>query len=333
MVKILIVGAGFVGSTLSGWLVNKQYSVRVADRVRRPLDDRVEFVECDIRDYDSLRRATEGVDVLIHTAIIQIPQVNEEKRLGYEVNVKGTQNVCEAVRESKSVKGMILTGSWHTIGERNIRGIVDETFGFRPDMVEERARIYAISKIAQESIVRLFGEESSDKIYGVIRIGTTLGPNMPPKTAANIFIDQALNGQPLTPYDYSMHRPMLYAYVNDVCRAFESYSQKIINGTLKATDSSLAHVVNVYYPRPMTILDLAMTVKRSVTKVSKGKIRPEVKIVKTKQKSAFSSRDKQLIRVNVSKVREFLGLKKLTSPSEAIEEIVKLRLAQPLPQR
>jgi hypothetical protein len=30
----------------------------------------------------------------------------------------------------------------------------------------------------------------------------------------------------------------------------------------------------------------------------------------------------------VSKVREFLGLQKLTSPSEAIEEIVKLRLSQ-----
>jgi len=280
--KIVVVGGGFVGSSLSKWL-SKRFSVTVVDRVKRGIDDSVEFVECDIRDYDSLRNAAEGAELLIHTAIVQIPQINEEKRLGYEVNVRGTQNICEVVRNSESMKGMILTGSWHTIGERKIRGTVDETFGFRPDMVEERARMYALSKIAQEAMVRLFGEESPDKIYGVIRIGTTLGQNMPPRTAANIFINQALKGEPLTPYDYSMHRPMLYAYVDDVCRGFDAYAQKIVDGSLKKSSNTLAEVVNVYYPRPMTILDLAMTVKRAVTKVSKGSIRPEVKVVKTKQ--------------------------------------------------
>jgi UDP-glucose 4-epimerase len=325
--KIVVVGGGFVGSSVSRWL-SSRFSAKVVDRVNRFPNESVEFVECDIRDYDSLQRATEGADLLVHTAIVQIPQINEEKRLGYEVNIKGTQNLCEIARNSPSIKGMILTGSWHTIGERKIRGIVDETFGFRPDMVEERARLYALSKIAQESIVRIFGEESPDKIYGVIRIGTTLGQGMPPRTAANIFIDQALKGEPLTPYDYSMYRPMLYAYIDDVCRGFEAYAQKIVDGTLKKTRKNPVEVVNIYYPRPMTILDLAMTVKRAVTKVSNGKIRPEVKIVRTKQKSVFSSRDKRLMRVNVSKVREFLGLQKLTSPSEAIEEIVKLRLSQ-----
>jgi len=241
--------------------------------------------------------------------------------------VKGTQNVCEVVRESSSIKGMILTGSWHTIGERNIRGVVDETFGFRPDMVEERARIYALSKIAQESVVRLFAEESPQKIYGVIRIGTTLGRKMPAKTAAYIFIDQALKGQPLTPYDHSMHRPMLYVYVNDVCRAFESYGQKIIDGTLKKTGNSLAEVVNVYYPRPMTILEMATTVKRLVTKLSNGKIRPDVKVIKSRQRSVFSANDKKLIRVNVSKARKFLGLTKLSSPQAALEAIIRTRLS------
>src|SRR5208282_2531122 len=134
------------------------------------------------------------------------------------------------------------------------------------DMVEERARVYALSKIAQESIVRLFAEESSDKVYGIIRVGTVLGRNMPAKTAANIFIDQALSGQPLTPYDNSMHRPMLYINVDDLCRAFESYSRRIIDGTFTKTGNSLAEVVNVYYPHPITILELAVIVKNEVTK-------------------------------------------------------------------
>lgn len=324
--KVLIIGSGFVGSSIAGSFA-KRFSVTVADWVERPVSDSIRYVKCDIRDFDALQRAAEGAELVIHTAIVQIPQINEERRLGYEVNVKGTQNVCEVVRESSSIKGMILTGSWHTIGERNIRGVVDETFGFRPDMVEDRARIYALSKIAQESVVRLFAEESPQKIYGVIRIGTTLGRKMPAKTAAYIFIDQALKGQPLTPYDHSMHRPMLYVYVNDVCRAFESYGQKIIDGTLKKTGNSLAEVVNVYYPRPMTILEMATTVKRLVTKLSNGKIRPDVKVIKSRQRSVFSANDKKLIRVNVSKARKFLGLTKLSSPQAALEAIIRTRLS------
>jgi UDP-glucose 4-epimerase len=327
---VLVVGSGFIGSSLAKWFSNR-YRVRVVDRVQRPVEGPVEFAECDIRDFEALKHAAEGAELLLHTAIVQIPQINNEKRLGYEVNVKGTQNVCEIVREMPSIKGMILTGSWHTIGERNIRGVVNERFGFRPDMVEQRARMYALSKIAQESIVRLFGAESSEKIYGVIRIGTTLGANMPSGTAANIFINQALKGEPLTPYDYSMHRPMLYVHVNDVCRAFESYAQKIFDGKFNKTDETMTEIVNVYYPQPVTILEMAKMVKDTVANVSKGRITPRLKIVRTKQPRVFTSSDKRLMRVDTSKAREFLEIKSFLSPHQAIQEIVKAKLRDATP--
>jgi len=59
-----------------------------------------------------------------------------------------THNICRAVAEEPNIKGMILAGSWHTIGERELSGIIDEEFGFRPDKVEDRTRLYALSKIA-----------------------------------------------------------------------------------------------------------------------------------------------------------------------------------------
>jgi len=71
--------------------------------------------------------------LVIHTAIEQIPSINENKFLGYEVNVIGTQNICRAVEENPNAKGMILTGSWHTVGERELKGIIDEEFGFGPE--------------------------------------------------------------------------------------------------------------------------------------------------------------------------------------------------------
>lgn len=71
--------------------------------------------------------------------------------------------------------------------------MIDEEFGFRPDQVETRARLYALSKMAQEAIVRLY-DEMSEKIYGVIGMATVLGERMPEKTAANIFISQGIKG-------------------------------------------------------------------------------------------------------------------------------------------
>lgn len=59
------------------------------------------------------------------------------------------------------------------------------------------------------ALVRLY-DEMSDKIFGVIRMGTVLGEGMPKKSAANIFIDRGLKGETITPYRHSMHRPMLY---------------------------------------------------------------------------------------------------------------------------
>jgi UDP-glucose 4-epimerase len=322
-------GSGFIGSTLAQRLSNS-FKVRNLDMRKPPSGEsaNIEFVECDVRSHDGVQKALDGVDLVIHTSIIQIPQVNDDKRMGYEVNVRGTENVCEAVRNSLSLKGMILTGSWHTIGEKEITGVVDERFGFRPDMVEDRARVYALSKIAQEVIVRLHDEESRDKIYGIIRSGTVLGERMPEKTAASIFIEQALKGQPMTPYEHSMHRSMLYVDVLDICRAFESYARRILAGTITKTGNSLGEIVNVYYPQPITILELAELVKKSVTKCSKGRINPEVKIIRTGERTSFTPQDKARMKVDVSRSKQLLGLERMANPADVIERIVDRRISR-----
>ncbi|MHA1705206.1 MAG: NAD-dependent epimerase/dehydratase family protein, partial [Promethearchaeota archaeon] len=163
-------GSGFVGGSITKYLV-RNFEIRILDIVPPcfQLEGNFSFHKCDIRNYREVEVALQGVDLVIHTAIIQIPKINEAKRLGYEVNVVGTENVCRAVDTLPNVKGLILTGSWHTIGERELSGVIDETFGFRPDKVEDRARLYALSKIVQEAVVRYYDEMSS-KIYGIIRM-------------------------------------------------------------------------------------------------------------------------------------------------------------------
>jgi len=287
----------------------------------------VSFQICDVRDFEEVRKSLEDVDLVIHAAIVQIPIINECKRLGYEVNISGIQNFCKAVDESPGIKGMILAGSWHTIGERELRGVIDEEFGFRPDKVEDRARLYALAKIAQESIVRFY-DEMSEKIFGIIRMGTVLGEGMPEKTAANIFVENGIMGKSLTPFKHSMFRPMLYVDVGDVCRAFENFARKILNGEVKERGNSLAHIFNVYYPEPVTILELAEMVRDAVIRHSNGAMKPGIEVVDTGQLSLFSEEDKNQIKADISKAMNFLQLEKLKSPRESIEEIVKVRLAK-----
>ena len=319
-------GAGYIGSSLAKHLVSS-FDVRLLD-VKQPLqkfESAVGFQICDIRNFEEVGRSLEGVDLVIHAAIVQIPVINERKRLGYEVNILGTENVCRAVDESPRVKGLILAGSWHTVGERELRGVIDEEFGFRPDKVEGRARLYALAKIAQESVVRFY-DEMSEKVFGIIRMGTVLGEGMPEKTAANIFIENGLKGKPLTPFKHSMFRPMLYVDVDDVCRAYEKFARKILNGEVSEEGNSLAHIFNVYYPEPVTILELAEIVRDAIVKYSDGRMQPKIEVVGTGKPSMFVEEDKRLIRVDVSKVLNFLRLGSLKSPGESIEQIVKIRI-------
>jgi UDP-glucose 4-epimerase len=324
----IVGGSGFVGASL-GRHLSKNFDVKILDLKpppRRTLEE-VNFAFCDVRNSEDLKEHLKNVDLVIHTAIVQIPLINEQKRLGYEVNIIGTQNVCEVVDKNPHIKGMILAGSWHTIGERELKGLINEEFGLRPDKVEERARLYALSKIAQESIVRFY-DEMSNKVFGIIRMGTVLGEDMPEKTAANIFIEKGLKGETITPYKHSMHRPMLYVDIDDACSAFERYAKKVLDGDIKKEGNSLAHIVNVYYPNPITILELAKIVQKAIIKNTKGALQPKIEIVDTGQSPLFSENEKNQVKVDVTKAMNFLGLNKLKSPKEAIDNIVRKKVQE-----
>lgn len=328
MHKIGIVGgAGYIGSALSEYMCNT-FRVRVIDKSLPPsnLKNKVEYQECDIRDYDELKRGLKDIDFVIHTAIVQIPLINEARKLGYEVNFLGTQNVCKTVDESPSIKGMILSGTWHVFGEQDLSGLIDEAFGFRPDKVEERARLYCLSKIAQECIVRIFNESSS-KVYTIIRMGTVLGEGMPEKTAANIFIEKGLKGEPLTPYKHSMHRPMLYVDIKDVCKAYKRLLERIMEGSRQNHKrNSLDNVINLFWPKPLTILELSHIIKNLIVKYTNGQIEPPIKILDVGLTSPYDEQGKEKLEVNVSKAEQLLNMK-LINPKRSLERMIKKKLS------
>lgn len=85
----------------------------------------------------------------------------------------------------------------------------------------------------------------SGKIYGVIRMGIMLDEEMSEKATVNIFIDRGLRGKTYTSYKHSVYRPMLYVDIEEVCKAFERFGIKILDGEFKKSGNSLEHIKNM----------------------------------------------------------------------------------------
>jgi nucleoside-diphosphate-sugar epimerase len=321
-------GAGYIGSSIAAEL-SQSFNIKLLDlkNPQKEMPKNVSFKQCDVREYQEVKKAVKDIDILIHSAIIQIPTINEKRELAYEVNFTGTQNICRAVVENPKTKGLILSGSWHTIGEKGLRGTINEEFGFRPDKVEERARLYALSKMAQEATVRFF-DEMTPKVFGIIRMGTVLGDGMPEKTAANIFIENGLKGRPLTPFKQSMYRPMLYVDIKDISKAYQIFATKILKDQISKNGNSMNDIFNVYYPEAITIIELAEMTKEAIQEQTNNKIQPTIDVVDNNQPVAFDKKDKELIQVDTSKAEVFFGGMKLKSPKESIKEIVKIRASR-----
>lgn len=94
----IVEGSSFIGFSLAKRL-SSVFDVKILD-VKEPRDRSFSFTfeSCDIRDYAQVKKGLTGVDLVIHAAIIQIPLINENKRLAYEVNFIGTHNVCKSYR-------------------------------------------------------------------------------------------------------------------------------------------------------------------------------------------------------------------------------------------
>src|ERR1700691_1843241 len=102
-------GAGFIGSALvRGLLEHGAKKVVVVDNLltgyERNLDEvrgSFDFHRVDIRDYEALRKAMDGIDVVFHDAAIpSVPRSIDEPAPSHEVNINGTFNVLRAAKNA-----------------------------------------------------------------------------------------------------------------------------------------------------------------------------------------------------------------------------------------
>jgi NAD dependent epimerase/dehydratase len=125
--KILVTGAGgFLGSHLVENLVKNNYKVKAfvhynSDNNWRWLEklnfkNKIEIISGDIRDFDSVYQATNGVDGVFHlAALIGIPYSYISPLAYIKTNIEGTYNILEASRLLK-IKNILIASTSETYG-------------------------------------------------------------------------------------------------------------------------------------------------------------------------------------------------------------------------
>jgi nucleoside-diphosphate-sugar epimerase len=120
-------GAGFIGSNMVRFLLDKGESVRVLDNFETgkkenlaEIADKIEVIEGDIRDEIIVGRAVEGTEVVYHLAALgSVPRSITDPRTTHDVNATGIFNMLVASREAK-VKRFVFASSSSIYGESEV---------------------------------------------------------------------------------------------------------------------------------------------------------------------------------------------------------------------
>lgn len=167
--KVLVTGgAGFIGSNLCEYLVTNDFKVVALDNLatghKHNLDaiaahPNFQFMEGDIRDIDTCRKAVAGCDFVLHQAALgSVPRSIKDPITSNDVNVGGFLNMLVASRDA-GVKKMVYAASSSTYGDSKALPKIEENIG-------KPLSPYAITKFVNELYADVFY-----KTYGFNTIG------------------------------------------------------------------------------------------------------------------------------------------------------------------
>jgi UDP-N-acetylglucosamine/UDP-N-acetylgalactosamine 4-epimerase len=169
MSKILITGgAGFIGSNLCEYFINKGHQVVCLDNFATGHLHNLEsvikhpnftLIEGDIRNIEDCQKAVQAVNYVLHQAALgSVPRSLKDPITTNEVNVSGFLNMLVAARDAQ-VKRFIYAASSSTYGDSQGLPKVEDVIG-------KPLSPYAITKYVNELYAEIFS-----KTYGIETIG------------------------------------------------------------------------------------------------------------------------------------------------------------------
>ncbi|MEN2415096.1 SDR family oxidoreductase [Flavobacterium mesophilum] len=185
MLRILITGgAGFIGSNLSEYFLNKGYKVTCLDNFstghRHNILSFLEnpnynLIEGDIRNLSDCEKAVEGVDYVLHQAALgSVPRSINDPITTNDVNVSGFLNMLTSARDAK-VKRFIYAASSSTYGDSKELPKIEDVIG-------KPLSPYAVTKYVNELYANIFSSTYGLEVIG-LRYFNVFGRKQDPKGA------------------------------------------------------------------------------------------------------------------------------------------------------
>ena len=179
-------GAGFIGSNLVEYLLKYgAKKVRVLDNLSNGYLKNIaefmdhpsfEFMEGDIRDLETCKKAMVGIDYVSHQAALgSVPRSIDNPITTNEVNVSGFLNMLVAQKESTTVKRLVYAASSSTYGDHKALPKVEDTIG-------KPLSPYAVTKLVNELYADVFYKTYGTQIIG-LRYFNIFGPKQSPNGA------------------------------------------------------------------------------------------------------------------------------------------------------
>lgn len=252
--KILVTGgAGFIGSSLSEYLLNKtEAEVVVVDNYltgrqqNLPESEKFRFIKANVNDFEDIASIfqTFGFDYVYHyAAVVGVKRTLENPVMVLD-DLQGIRNVLTLCKNT-GVKRVFYASSSEVYGEPVHLPQHEHTTPLNSRLP------YAVVKNAGESFCRSYYQEYGLE-YTIFRFFNTYGPKQSPDFVISRFIDAALNDQPLTIFGDGQ-QTRTFCYVDD---------------NLEATVNCLLHnkyiddVVNIGNDHELSVLELARTIKK-----------------------------------------------------------------------
>lgn len=237
--KTLLITGGtgsFGNAVLRRFLDSDIAEIRIFSRDEKKQDDmrklyahdKLKFYIGDVRDRQSVGDAMHGVDYIFHAAALkQVPSCEFHPMEAVKTNVLGTENVLEMA----------------------IRAGVERVVCLSTDKAVYPINAMGISKAMMEKVATAKARESNKAVICTTRYGNVMASR---GSVIPLFVDQILNGQPMTVTDPTMTRFMmtlddavdLVLYAFEHGRPGEIFVQKAPAATISTLTQALKNLLS-----------------------------------------------------------------------------------------
>lgn len=277
-------GGGFIGSNMVRFLLEKGIDVRVLDNFETgkhenltEVKNKIDLIEGDIRNADTVNQAIKDCDVVIHLAALgSVPRSMKDPATTHEVNVNGIFNILEACRAAK-VKRIVFASSSSVYGECPV---LPQHEGLPLAPISPYGATKAIAEVYLRAYYETYGMQSA-----CLRYYNVFGPRQDPQSqyaaAIPLFVSALMRDQQPGIFDDG-EQSRGFTYIENVVEAnFLAATAKELHGeamnisvhksvTVNTVVNTIAELLGKTHIKPKYLPPRPGDIKHSLADISRA---------------------------------------------------------------